>query len=81
MHKIGIKSLSLEMNGKQLKITNFPLKNTGIAQQFPEIKDPNLPFAGFSIAIDYKPKQQESFTVQAKTIENKHYNSQLYYIR
>ncbi len=80
LDKIGIKSLSLVSEKQELKILTHDLKNTGIAQQFPEIKDPNAPNNGFRVFLSREQIEAPFFRLEAVDNDGKKYLSQIYYL-
>ncbi|MBL4660402.1 MAG: glycosyltransferase family 39 protein [Alcanivoracaceae bacterium] len=80
LHDIGIKSLALISKEKLEHIISHQIENTGIAQQFPEIKDPQLPFNGFEIFISTSQIVNKQFRIQAIANDGKLYLSQIYFL-
>ncbi len=79
-HKFGITSLKVIINGKSYAIRNNKIKNTGIAQQFPEIDDPNRPHNAFSIQIKNPNQAPKNFYLQAPNSQALPFSSQYYYL-
>lgn len=80
LHQIGIEKLYFKSGERETLIANNRLENTGVAQQFPEIRDFNNPNIGFEVNIFNTRINNNSFQIKAIGNNGRVYLSQTYYL-
>ncbi len=80
LDKIGIQSLWLVAQ-EELQISNFRNTNEGIAQQFPEINDPDSPYNGFELRLKKENIRNRQFRLKAIAKDGRSYFSPMYYLK
>jgi hypothetical protein len=80
LHEYGIKSIFIVNDKSEYAVNLMTLANSGIARQFPQIKDPNLPNTGFTFSIPLDKFRSKHYQIKAIGTNDKIYISQIFFL-